>query len=119
MGFIMTREELNKAIEEKNKEIVGKQRELDLFELDNDDYEKSYKECLDDSGTVEVAGISFDPSQILEELDPTAYRCGLNDYVDSKDKEEDPKFKELEKELEELESELVDLESELEEIDNE
>lgn len=50
--------------------------------FDIDDYEDQYKAFLDEAGTVTVAGCEFDPSQILEECDPTAFRCGLNDYAD-------------------------------------
>jgi len=114
----MNKTELEKAIELKQVEIEEKEEEIDNFELDPDDYEESYKECLDSEGPVNVAGMRFDASRIIEELDPTAYRCGLNDYVDSLEKEEDPKYKELEEELETLEDELADLESELEDIDD-
>lgn len=41
--------------------------------------EEQYDEMLDEEGDIKVAGCTFSPSQILKELDPTAYRCGLND----------------------------------------
>jgi hypothetical protein len=44
--------------------------------------EAMYVESLDIE-TVTVCGQEFNPSRILEELDPTAYRCGLNDFEDS------------------------------------
>lgn len=47
-----------------------------------DDYD-AYDESLDSEGTVTVWGLEFYPSQIIKELDPTAYRCGYNDWVDS------------------------------------
>jgi len=46
------------------------------------DAEERYDSLLDDDGAVEVAGLPFDPSRILRELDPTAYRCGLLDFID-------------------------------------
>ena len=115
----MNKIELEKAIELKQAEIAAKEKEIDNFEVDVDEYEGSYKESLDSEGPVNVAGMTFEASRIIEELDPTAYRCLLNDYVDSCEKEEDPKYKELEEELETLEDELSDLESELEDIDDE
>ncbi len=115
----MNKTELEKAIELKQAEITAKEKEIDNFELDNDDYEEQYKEAIDSEGPVKVAGIQFDPSRILEEMDSTAYRCGLNDYVDSLEKEEDPKYKELGEELETLTDGLADLESELEGLDDE
>lgn len=31
---------------------------------------------------VDVAGITFSPSRVLKELDPTAYQCVFNNYTD-------------------------------------
>lgn len=45
--------------------------------------EESFDALLDEAGTVEIAGISFDRSRILREIDPTAYRCGLHDFIDA------------------------------------
>lgn len=42
-----------------------------------------YDDCLDAGGDVKVCGCTFRPSDILKELDPTAYRCGYLDYADS------------------------------------
>ncbi|NBW23409.1 MAG: hypothetical protein EBR82_87260, partial [Caulobacteraceae bacterium] len=45
--------------------------------------EELYREVLDESGAVEIGGLSFMPSDIIEKLDPVAFRCGVNDYADS------------------------------------
>ena len=42
----------------------------------------AYDEFLDSEGTVNVMGMEFFPSRIISELDPTAYSCGYNDWVD-------------------------------------
>jgi len=43
--------------------------------------EKEYDEFLDEAyGTVKVCGYEYDTSQILKEVDPTAYRCGFADW---------------------------------------
>ena len=42
-----------------------------------------YDEFLDSAGVVIVGGLEFYPSRIIEELDPTAYNCGYNDWVNS------------------------------------
>ena len=43
-----------------------------------------YDEMLDDcEGPVELCGMTYSASHVLREVDPTAYRCGFNDYVDS------------------------------------
>ena len=43
-----------------------------------------YEEMLDDcEGPVELCGMTYSASHVLREVDPTAFRCGFNDYVDS------------------------------------
>jgi hypothetical protein len=43
-----------------------------------------YEEMLDDcEGPVELCGMTYSASYVLKEIDPVAYRCGFNDYVDS------------------------------------
>ncbi len=43
-----------------------------------------YEEMLDDcEGLVELCGMTYSASYVLREIDPVAYRCGFNDYVDS------------------------------------
>ncbi len=98
--------------------IKAKQNKIDSFEIDPDDFIEQYEESLNSEGEVKVAGLTFYPADIIKELDPTAYRCGLNDYVDGIDKAEVKEYQQLEEELEELENELTDLENELEEMEN-
>jgi peptidoglycan hydrolase CwlO-like protein len=107
-------ENLQAKIEEVKRQIKSKQAEIDNFEIDPDEFEEQYCEMLDEEGPVKVVGLTFDASAIIREMDPTAYRCGLNDYVDGIDKADVKAYQELEEELEELESELSDLEEELE-----
>ena len=63
-------------------ENVATFRGMDVTNGEIDDYD-AYDKSLDSEGTVTVAGMEFNPSRILEELDPVAYRCGYNDWVDS------------------------------------
>jgi hypothetical protein len=42
-----------------------------------------FEDTLDDAPMIEVMGISFYPSRVLYELDPIAYRAGLNEYIDN------------------------------------
>lgn len=46
-----------------------------------------YDEVLDMDGPVLVGGLEFMPSRIIRELDPVAYRCGMNDFMDCCDQE--------------------------------
>ena len=41
-----------------------------------------YENFLDDAYPVEIAGMQFCASRILEELDPIAFNCGLADWLD-------------------------------------
>lgn len=68
----MNKIELEKAIETKKAEIAAKEKEIENFELDPDDYEEDYRDSLDSEGLVNVAGMMFEASRIIEELDPTA-----------------------------------------------
>ena len=97
-----TREELEELISEK-------QSEIDNFELDPDNYEEQYDDMLNECYP-EVFNIQ--PSRILYECDPIAYRCGMNDYIDSLELSDDDGYNELIDELEELENELEELEEE-------
>ena len=96
------------------------QAQIDSFELDPDDYSDRYDEMLD-----ECHGdfLGMNASQILKNMDPVAYRCGLLDYLDSLDQDEEKmdndECLELFNQLEEIESEIEELEEELAELDNE
>lgn len=46
--------------------------------------EDRYRVWLDDTyPEVQIAGLTYSVSDILENVDPTAFRCGLNDWIDS------------------------------------
>ena len=115
----MNRIELENAIAAKQAEIEAKQREINNFEIDIDEHEDDFCNSLDEQGDVIIGSLHYSLSHVLREIDPTAYRCGLNDFVDSLEVSDDPGYKELEEELETLKDELTDLESELEELEEE
>lgn len=53
-------------------------------ELESIDVDSRYDDFLDDVyPDLTIAGMSFSTSRALKELDPTAYRCGMNDWIDS------------------------------------
>lgn len=53
------------------------------YDLDNADDKEMYDEMWNEGyGPVKIGSLTFDPAKIVEELDPIAYRCGFNDYVD-------------------------------------
>lgn len=129
----MNKEELKKAIDEvlvKIDEVTEKvndlEKQINDYEIDPYYHENLYCEALDEQGDVTIGTLSYSPSVVLREVDPTAYRCGLIDFVDSLDNSDDPEYQQLEEELEEAEdelnvlaNELDDLESELEELEEE
>ena len=74
-------------------------------ELENGENTGEYEDMLNEEGEVKVCGLTFYPADILREMDPTAYRCGLNDYNDS--------------ELTDLEDQLEDLRDDLKRAEEE
>ena len=115
----MKTQQIEAKIAELAAQAKALQAQIDSFELDPEDYAEQYDEMLD-----EVHGdfLGMNASYILKEMDPTAYRCGLLDYLDGLD-QDDEKMKnddcvELIEELEEIESEIEELEDEMSELDN-
>jgi hypothetical protein len=51
--------------------------------------EQAYNEMLDEVyGTVNIAGYEYDTSKALKEIDPIAYRVGMNDYESQLEQED-------------------------------
>ena len=94
------------------------QAQIDNFELDPDDYAERYDEMLD-----ECHGdfLGMNASYILKGMDQVAYRCGLLDYLDGLDQDEEKmendECLELFNQLEEIKSEIEELEDKLTEMD--
>lgn len=45
-----------------------------------------YRDYLDEvNDVVVVCGMSYNPSRVLEELDPIAFNCGFADWCDAED----------------------------------
>ena len=119
-------EQLNAKKQERALDLAAlevKKQEMDDYEIDPDSLEESYKDCLNE---MEEMPNGWDYSDVLERMDPIMYRCGLNDYADSFDKEEQDDYKELLEEYEEfdnindqLNDEIFDLEQEIEDLESE
>jgi len=101
-----------------------------LEELSAIDVEEAYRDMLDDRyEEARIGYLTFSPSRIVEELDPTAFRCGLSDYADSNSDSwfeldgeyyDWDKVKEIRNEIvRELEDEDYDLEQEIEDLTGE
>lgn len=58
--------------------------DMAAWEPDPVDFDDMYRDMLDEIyGTVCIAGMKYDTSRALELLDPVAFRCGRNDYINS------------------------------------
>jgi hypothetical protein len=54
------------------------------IEITMEDLVSQYNDMINETtDTIKIGYIEFEPCRVLEELDPIAYRCGLNDYYDS------------------------------------
>lgn len=109
----------NSQINFKQAEIDYLKREQQALDVDPDDYTDQFDEMLDESGEVDVAGYKYLVSYILKNLDPIAYRCGLNDYVDSTYSAEDTdEYKALSEEIDFLSDQISDLQDEIDDLEN-
>lgn len=92
-------------------EIERVQGEIDAWEPDPDDYTEQYDDMLRETcGPVMIGSLEYDVAMVLKEVDPTAYRCGMNDWLDGEQKDRNIEPDELKDELTELEDELADCE---------
>lgn len=71
-------------------EATGKTRyfetanECAQYIIDNAEAWDEYDNMIRDYyGDVEIMGMNYDSATALERLDPIAYRCGYNDWMDS------------------------------------
>ena len=100
--------------------IANKEKQQGKIELDPDDYEDQFDESLDESiPEIEIGCLTYSPSHVLKNVDPTAYRCGLNDFIDSLDVEDSDEYKALQEEIDQLQSDIEDLENDIEDLESE
>lgn len=55
----------------------------DLLKHYTEEQVEAYEEMLDSEGDVIVAGLPYQPSQVLMSVDPIAYKVGMDDFADS------------------------------------
>lgn len=93
-----------------------------MVDFDKSEYfdEDKYMEVLKDIyGDVEICGMTMSQARILKEMDSTAFRCGMNDYIDSLDNEDFDEYNLLTEEEEDIENKISDLESEQNDLEEE
>lgn len=88
-------------------EAKAKLEEIEKYEVDPYDLEEDYCAFLDEE-QVHIGSLTYEPSDVLKAVDPTAYRCGLIDYADSVDRADTQGFKYLLEELDEIRTRLED-----------
>jgi hypothetical protein len=92
------------------------------------DREKRFSEMLDECYSFEKVGGPFEhmsPAKVLEEMDPIAFRCGVNDFgdgegwieVEGSDYVQDEVEKAKEEFMEELERKESDLSAEIDKME--
>ena len=98
-------------------EITSKKQEIDNFEYEcsDDDFDDFLDQIYSE---INIGGLTFYPSQVLKECDPTAYRCGKADYESDYDLDDCEEYAELKDDLESLMEDLESLESDLEDLEN-
>ena len=57
---------------------------------------EEYDEMLNEGEPIKIGSLEYSPSEVLKNVDETAYRCGFNDFNDNE-------ITELKEELENLE----------------
>lgn len=55
--------------------------------IDENELIERYNDMLDEVGECKIGDYIYEPSRVLEELDPIAYNCGLTDYESSLEEE--------------------------------
>ena len=99
--------------------IAEKEKQQSQIELDPDDYVTQFDESLDESiPEIEIGSLTYSPSHVLKNVDPVAYRCGLNDFVDSLDVEDSDEYESLQSEIDDIQEDIEDLENEIEDLEN-
>lgn len=109
----------------KTETIIDKLKAHIVDECKTIDREARFDDMLDEIYSFEKVGGPFEhmsPSRVLKEVDPVAYRCGVNDYEDGEEwieiggdyYEQDDTEKARQEFVEELESQISDLETEIE-----
>ena len=55
-----------------------------MTQLSYRDLESMFDDCIDETNDfVRICGLEYSPSHVLRAVDPTAYRCGFCDWLDS------------------------------------
>jgi predicted nucleic acid-binding Zn-ribbon protein len=107
------------AIRKMQAQIADKEKQQSNIEIDPDDFADQFDDSLDESiPEIEIGCLTYSPSHVLKNVDPTAYRCSLNDFVDSLDVEDSDEYKALQEEIDQLQSDIEDLENQISDLED-
>ena len=54
-----------------------------MNQLTDHDLHETFDDCMNDcEEQVKVCGLTMDPADVLKTMDPVAYRCYFNDWLD-------------------------------------
>ena len=74
--------DINEPVTEANLDsLVEAEIEAQVEAIDEEEYDQMLDDCYP---PCEIGNMTFEPSDVLKECDPTAYRCGMVDYADSR-----------------------------------
>jgi hypothetical protein len=79
---------MTKNLTQSQKQAVEEMEAHVKSECSQIDREQRFRDMLDECYSFDSVGGPFaymSPSRVLEEMDPTAFRCGVNDYMDGED----------------------------------
>jgi len=78
------------------KTVLQENIQKDFVQIKKDDKEKAFREqysqadiedmfdeMLDDEGEIRIGSLTYSPSWVLKQVDPTAYRIGVGELEDS------------------------------------
>jgi Rad3-related DNA helicase len=104
---------MSKKIEELREELRRLKKERDNFDVSEYADDEDYADWIDEiEGEVIICGMSYSASNILREVDPTAYRCIFSDYCDGLEKEDFKEYEDILEKIEEIEGDIEELEEE-------
>lgn len=65
-------------------EVISERLGNEYMKYTEYELEQMYEQMLDECyGVVKIAGLEYSTSLALKEIDPTTFRCGFNDWLDS------------------------------------
>ena len=102
--------DIKETIKELKEQITETEEEIKDYECGEEDKISEYEEYLDSVyPIIEIGDCTFNPSEVLKQCDPIAFRCGFNDWADVEITNLNDVLEDLKSKLEDAEDDLKDL----------